>query len=317
MNKPVLLVGAGPMAADYAAVLKAQNIPFVVVSRGTAKAEAFETKTGIRPVTGGLAPFLESAKPGAYTHAIVATGVEALADNGRLLLDYGLKHILLEKPGGRNKAEIEALASQAAEKNAEVLLAYNRRFYASVQKVRELAAADGGVESFHFEFTEWGHRIAPLQKAEGVKASWFLANSTHVADMAFYLGGAPEAMQSFTAGGCDWHPAATVFAGAGRTVRNALFSYQAHWEAPGRWSVEVITKKRRYYLKPLEEIQVQENGSVQVVAMPCADELDKQFKPGLYRQVAAWLTDDHSQFCSIQEQAELMKWYNQMSNYGN
>lgn len=317
MNKPVLLIGAGPMAADYAAVLKAQNVDFVVVSRGVAKAEAFEKKTGIRPVTGGLAAYLNNAAAGAYTHAIVATGVEALAENGRVLLNYGLKHILLEKPGGRNKTEIEALASLAAEKNAEVLLAYNRRFYASVQKVREMAAADGGIESFHFEFTEWGHRIAPLQKAEGVKASWFLANSTHVADMAFYLGGKPEEMKSFTAGGCDWHPAATVFAGAGRTERNTLFSYQAHWEAPGRWSVEVITKKRRYYLKPLEEIYIQENGSVQVSKHEFEDAIDKEFKPGLYRQTVAWLAGEFQNFCSVAEQAELMKWYNEMSNYGN
>lgn len=303
------------MAMDYAAVMQAQGIAFTVIGRGVAKAENFETKTGIRPITGGLESFLPTATPCAYTHAIVATGIEALAQNTRLLLDFGLKNILIEKPGGMNVSEIEALAAAAKTAEANVLLAYNRRFYASVQKVREMAAADGGIESFHFEFTEWGHRIAPLLKAPGVKEAWFLANSTHVADMAFYLGGKPEIMQSFTNGGCDWHPSATVFAGAGRTERNALFSYQAHWEAPGRWSVEVITKKHRYYLKPLEEIQIQENGSVQVALLPCSDEIDKQFKPGLYRQVAAWLSGEISQFCTIEEQAIMMHWYDQMANY--
>src|SRR5690606_9894000 len=123
----------------------------------------------------------------------------------------------------------------------------------------------------------------------------------------FFLGGKPEAMQAFTSGGCDWHPGATVFTGAGRTEQNALFSYQAHWEAPGRWSVEVITKKRRYYLKPLEEIQVQENGSVQINKLEFDDAIDKQFKPGLYRQVAAWLAGDLASFCTIQEQAAMMQ----------
>ena len=38
---------------------------------------------------------------------------------------------------------------------------------------------------------------------------------------------------------------AALVAGAGVTENGALFSYHANWEAPGRWSVEIMTKKRR------------------------------------------------------------------------
>jgi len=44
----ILLVGAGNMAREYAKVLKAQKVPFVVVGRGTNSARDFENTTGKR-----------------------------------------------------------------------------------------------------------------------------------------------------------------------------------------------------------------------------------------------------------------------------
>ena len=51
-----------------------------------------------------------------------------------------------------------------------------------------MIAEDGGVTSFHFEFTEWSHQIQHLQKAPGVMDHWVLGNSSHVLDLAFHLG---------------------------------------------------------------------------------------------------------------------------------
>ena len=44
------------------------------------------------------------------------------------------------------------------------------------------------------------------------------------------------------------------FCGAGLSKNNIPFSYQANWDAPGRWSLEVLTKYRRYVLRPMEEL---------------------------------------------------------------
>jgi len=64
------------------------------------------------------------------------------------LIKSGFKNILLEKPAGLNEQEIKELAQTASHYNATVLVAYNRRFYASVLKAKEIIEQDGGVTSF-------------------------------------------------------------------------------------------------------------------------------------------------------------------------
>ena len=102
---------------------------------------------------------------------------------------------------------------------------YQIRFYSSVLKAREIIELDGGVESFNFEFTEWSHQIIEDVKNTQVLKNWFLANSSHVIDLAFYLGGKPQKIQSYAAGGNDWHPAVTIFAGAGITHATQRFIF--------------------------------------------------------------------------------------------
>ena len=160
-----------------------------------------------------------------------------------------------------------------------------------------------------FEFTEWSHILKKMyEETLATKYFYFfLGNSTHVADLAFFLGGKPKELATFQKGGLDWHPTASVFSGAGITDKNALFSYHANWEAPGRWSVEILTPKHRLYFKPMETLQIQEIGSVAVNPVQIDDTLDKEFKPGLYLQVKSFLDGKTEKFCSLQEQKEMIE----------
>ena len=248
----VWLIGAGLMAQDYIKVLKALENNFIVIGRGEETSKQCEEVTGCEVRTGGLKQFLDT-KPQCCSHAIVSVGVEKLYETTKELLEFGVKNILVEKPAGLYKEEFETLVQIAQAQKATVVVAYNRRFYASVLKAQEIIKKDGGVTSFNFEFTEWGHVIAPLKKADGVKEKWFLGNSTHVVDLAFYLGGKPKELCSFTQGSLDWHSSASVFSGAGISTKNALFSYQADWGSAGRWSVEILTKENRLILRPMEK----------------------------------------------------------------
>ena len=83
---------------------------------------------------------------------------------------------------------------------------------------------DGGVESFNFEFTEWSDAVTNQIKNSYVLENWFLANSSHIIDLAFFLRGEPKVFYSYAGGGSDCHPTATMFAGAGTTHSGALFS---------------------------------------------------------------------------------------------
>ena len=314
LNKKVLLVGAGQMAVDHYKVLQALQCDITVVGRSDKSAFAFEEKTGSKIITGGLEQFLKQNK-NSFDAAVVAVGMEQLASTTIQLLNNGFKNILVEKPAGLNNKEIQELAEITKQKNATVFVAYNRRFYASVLKAKEIIAEDGGVTSFNFEFTEWSHTIEPLQKAAGIKENWLLANSSHVIDLAFYLGGKPSEIRCYAAGKLSWHDKA-VFSGAGKTANDALFSYQANWDAPGRWGVEILTRKSRLILRPLEELQIQLKGSVAINKVELDNSADVQFKPGLMRQTAEFFKNNFVEFKTIAEQLAMSEIYYQIATGG-
>lgn len=310
----IWLVGAGGMARDYARVLKGLGCTFDVIGRGDRSAQDFEAAAELRVMRGGLDQHLQSVAH-LPKRAIVAVGVESLADTSSMLLAAGITQLLVEKPAGLTPDEITRLNDQAIAAGATVIVAYNRRFYASVIAAKKLLAEDGGVSSYNFEFTEWSHVIGPLTKAPGVKESWFLGNSTHVADLAFFLGGAPKEISCYAKGKLEWHPSACAFAGAGVSERGALFSYCANWAAPGRWSVEVSSARRRFIFRPLEKLQVQAIGSVAVEQVIIDDTLDVQYKPGLYLQTERFLRGDLEGMCRLQEHCANLPVYCRMAGY--
>ncbi|MGB3947101.1 MAG: Gfo/Idh/MocA family oxidoreductase [Bacteroidia bacterium] len=313
--KNVWLVGTGYMAIEYAKVLTALDIHFTTIGRGEKNAELFKQATGCEVITGGIEKYLETA-PAIPSGVIIAAGVQELSNITIQLANFGVKKILLEKPGVCEHQEIEELADIVGESNLQVIIAYNRRFYASVIAAEEIIKQDGGVTSFNFEFTEWGHEIEKLDKPKNVFENWFLGNSSHVVDTAFFLGGKPIEMNSYTAGSLSWHSRASKFVGAGITDKNVLFSYHANWAAPGRWGIELLTAKHRLILRPMETLQVQKLGSVSIEQVTIDDSLDKMYKPGLYRQTKAFLNNDHTRFCTVKFQQQLInEVYKKISGY--
>lgn len=296
----IWIIGAGTIAQEYAKVLTALGYQFQMIGRGEEKARQVEKTLGYKVIRGGLDGFLE-IKPGLPDAAIVASNLGSLSANTLSLLNYGVKRILCEKPGFLFPEECEKVATVAKEKNAEVYLAYNRRFFSSVLRAQEIIVEDGGVTSFNFEFTEWGHVIAKYNKPEDELKNWFFANSSHVVDLAFFLGGEPVKMDCNTAGEISWHKPA-AFAGAGVTDRGALFSYQANWAAPGRWGVEILTAQHRLYLRPMESLLIQNLGSVAINPVEIDDHLDKEYKPGFYMETKAFLDGESKRLCSIAQQ---------------
>lgn len=302
------------MAKDYIKVLKAQQKEFIVIGRGHESAQKIKDEFSIPVHTGGLESFL-SSKPTLCTHAIVSVGVEQLYSCAKNLIQYGVKNILTEKPGGLDQQEISELSNHT-ESDTNIYLAYNRRFYSSVLKAEELIQQDGGIKSLNFEFTEWGHTIENLKKPKSVFESWLTANSSHVIDLAFFLGGWPKEISTYSLGKnkLSWYSGPTNFSGAGITDKGALFNYAANWCAPGRWGVELLTDRHRLYLRPMEQLHIQNLGSVKIDKVEIDDSLDLQFKPGLYRQVEDFLRGATSRFSTIHNQNDYFKIYNKISN---
>lgn len=307
----VLLVGAGYMAREYAKVLTGLNYSFQVVGRGEESAKKFEIETGHAVLRGGIDNYLQRMGMNLPPYCIVAVRVEQIADVCCALLRYGAKKILLEKPGSFSLEEMMMMSDLAKEKQAEVSIAYNRRFYASTRAARKIIEEDGGVVSFQFEFTEWIHRLLGFKKNSTWVHKIFIGNSSHVLDLAFFLGGRPKEINCYSKPSIDNYDCCMAFAGAGRTEKDALFSYNANWEAPGRWGVEVLTAKHRLIFRPLEKLQIQKMKSVIVEEAVVDYTLDELYKPGLCLEVKAFLKrdDNFRDLCSLDEQIENVKLY--------
>lgn len=308
-NLKVLLVGAGYMGKEYGKVLNDLNVFYSVICRSKESASKFNEELNVLPIYGGVENVIKQMheKPDV---AIVAVNVEFLSSTVIELLNHGIKKILVEKPAGLNRSEIQKVHDTSKIVGGEVFVAYNRRFYASTEKALQIIKSDGGVSSFNFEFTEWGFQIENTSYASEVKEEWLLANSTHVIDLAFFLGGNPKEMCSFHSGTLDWHYRASKYAGAGVTDEGILFSYQANWDAPGRWAIEILTNEHRLYFKPMEKLYLQKKGSVNVENVEIDNQLDIDFKPGLYKQVEAFLFNKNSEkLLTIEEQINHMDFY--------
>jgi predicted dehydrogenase len=307
------LIGAGPHAQEYAKVLVDLGVPFDVVGRGEGSAKAFEANTGKPVITGGLGNALQTRA--APVAAIIAASFEQLADTALALIHAGTKRILLEKPGGITVTELANVTEAARSRGAHVWVGYSRRFYASTKAAQKMIVEDGGPVSCNFEFTEWSHLIEPMPLPAEVKNAWVIANSSHVMDLAFHLCGLPREWKGWKSGGMAWHEAGARFAGAGITDKDVLFSYHADWQAPGRWSVEVLTRKRRLIFRPMEHLQVTSLASITLDKVHLDDELDIRFKPGLYRQTQAFLSKEERYFCTVEAQLMNAKIYSEMAGY--
>lgn len=310
MNKNqsrVILIGPGKMGSEYYKVLKAMHIEPLVIGRGMQSARKFEETFGVKVYTESITKLLSDNPP---QYAIVASSVESLISNTIELLDCGIKNILVEKPAGIYSHEIETIINKAKGMNANVYVAYNRRFYSSVEKVLEIIQEDGGVSSFHFEFTEWIDKITENANKynQEYKEAWVVMNSSHVIDLAFFLGGWPREISTYAMGKVAWHKTGAIYAGAGISEKGALFSYQANWNAPGRWGVEILTRQHRLYLKPMEKLVIQKKNEVAMNEVDLDDEIDRNFKPGLYREVESFLNGiNDGKKVTIEEQKEHIK----------
>lgn len=318
MSKKVLLIGPGYMGREYCKVLLAQGYDPVVIGRGKESASRFTEETGVCVEWLDLQLALKEIGE-MPEYAIVASIEESQADNTVTLVKAGVKNILLEKPGGMFISDLEKVSKIATEYNANVYIAYNRRFYASTDRALQIIAEDGGVRDAVFEITEWNEIIgnAVKNRSTAIKEEILSSNSSHVIDLFMFFCGEPVDYECYVKSDplLTWHKTGCIYTGAGITNKDILFSYHADWNAPGRWGLELLTLKHRIIFKPMEQLKIQNINSVEINDVDIDDDLDKRFKPGLYKQVESFLNDiDDKKKITVHTQVEHMKFYADMEH---
>lgn len=309
----IWVIGAGQISREHAKVLTALALDFTVIGRGEQSASSFTNETGVAVKLGGLKKALEAYS--APQFAILAIPISELAQATLLLLNKGIKNILIEKPGATSISVLKKIQETAAQKDASVYIAYNRRFYTSTREVSHRIKADGGVKSVFFEFNEPEKIFYSNSYPKEILQKWFLANSTHVVDLVFHLCGRPQEWRNWYEGGFDTHPSAMRFAGAGILESGALFSYLSDWQAPGRWGIEIMTTNSRLILRPMERLQIMTKNSFEIKQIDIDNTLDVNFKPGFFLQMEAFVTGANKYLCSIDEHTKNLIFYSKIANY--
>lgn len=285
-QKPVLIVGNGNMASAYAKVLNELAIPFAVAGRNLDKIKDFATKNNATGML--LLSDLTSNKIAEFQFSIVTVSIEVLASVTETLLNQNAKFILVEKPAALNIESVQKLAVLAKEQDAVLRVALNRRFYSSVNTLKQILLKESPICAF-FDFTDNGKSVADAHYVVEAKKHWAWSNSVHVIGTAEFLLGKSSDINAklFGKDELHWHPNASTFMGTLK-LGSTPTSYLTSWICPGRWNIEVMTKQGRYKLSPMEKLQVMPLGQFQWVDVPLDSDKDVKFKPGIYEMVRSF-----------------------------
>jgi hypothetical protein len=201
-------------------------------------------------------------------------------------------------------------------KEFNVRIACNRRFYSSVMSLQERLKKESLFACF-FDFTDREKDILAYSGSRKIVDRWGWANSIHVIDLAFFLIGLPQKMNSIQQGSWDVHPSGHTFLGSGMSAQ-CPFSYFSTWRGGGRWNVEVSTNEGRYKLSPMEELHFCKKNQFQWEKITLVDQDDTNYKPGLYKMVkTVILGNDCQRLATLKQQVEICKVVHKIFGYEN
>ena len=309
MTKRFLIFGTGRIASEYANCLSSVDLPFAFCGRRRGAvddiAQRFNTYGYV-----GLDEIPENGQR--YSHAIICISI----DDSFVLLEQIIRltkipNILAEKPAALSHRELLSLQKLEEEKGKYIRIGYNRRFYSSVQKARQIAKHEG-LTSMKIIFNEATDRIPFDKFSKNVLQHWIHANSSHVLDAGFYIAGSPHNIDHLNEDkvGQDSLIGRTFEALA--IGEDCEINLEADWSKPGSWLIQFETGSARYVLSPIEKLyEVMANGETKLINEVSSDGL----KPGFLEQLMSFTNQSKSaELLTIEEQAHHLKLYQQLNN---
>lgn len=275
----VAVIGAGNIAEKHLEVLAAfPDVELAAIcSRGHPRIDALADRFAIEQKFTDYRQMLDTVAADAVFVLVSAMQIVPVA--GECLR----RNIptLLEKPPGLSAAEALGLAELAQSNGCVNMVALNRRFYSVMQRAREAILEVGPLVSVLVEGPE---RLAEV-KAVGIHppeiiAGLLFANGIHCIDLLRYFGGDVAHISAYAS---QWDEVQkNSFAALLKFTSGATGHYIANWMAPASWSVSLYGMGRRVVLNPLEKATLIESDRLETL-LP-VDEVDLQFKPGLFGQ---------------------------------
>jgi predicted dehydrogenase len=281
----IVIIGAGYMAEEHAkAFASLNNVEFVgIYSRTFERAEKLAGKYQ-------CSAFCSIREMYSATQAdAVVIAVNELSMLQVYLESFSYPWIcFIEKPVGINYSEAKVIVESAETRKAKVYVALNRRAYSSTRQAMDLLEKnDGGARLISITDQQDLESVRLSGQPEEVVKNYMYANSIHLIDyFNFFARGEVVSVNNCVA----WNSrnpryvVSTIHFSSGDTG-----VYQAVWDGPGPWSVNITNSNVRVELRPLERFAYQLRGERKLLDVE-VDEIDIQFKPGLYYQATQVIT---------------------------
>ena len=279
----ILIVGGGIIGFEYAKICARLQVDATILSRSV-NVEYNPEK--IYYISGEICdlPLHYVQK---FSHIIIAVQPRYTFAILRHLLEYTKAHILVEKPVCLSSKDFECL--DIDQFNERVYVAFNRRSFESTKLARTIIG-DKPIISMEVCFTEMKDRMRGSDEEINL---WGMCNTIHLFDMAFYLAGIPDNVQTIrsTIGDVDSYSVTG-------NLPNGLVSMNAHWGGPGNWGISIATPEEKLFFDPLEKLRVQKLGSFQKDEIPLDPAVNGEFKDGFLSQTIDFLDDSKCEFIS-------------------
>lgn len=311
-NNRVLVVGTGPMAAAHAQALTQLGKSPEVVGRNRESAERFLRRFRVPVHTTDLGDYFQCGP--LPDHAIIAIPIVGLGAVATAVLEAGFKEVLIEKPGSLSSVELKRLQKVAEDLGANVSVAYNRRFLESTSFLLDMLKTYSEPFEIQCEFNERLEELKGLNHPPKVLERWLIANSSHVLDLAIFLGGYPTLDSNKPSGSLKWHPSSSKFSASGTTVRGTGIRFLADWNHEGSWSLRILAGGKVFEMRPLEEVYEldPQSSSRRRIFTPSPK---TRTKPGLLEQAEEFLGEKRERLCSLSEQIRNMQLYEAIGGY--
>lgn len=276
MKSKIAIIGSGYMAHEYYRVL-ANDKSVTVVGIYSRKPEAARKIVGENKNV-FIADSIESLYLNTQADGVIVA-VSELAVPQIMEEVFAFNWVsLVEKPVGIDMKTAEKIAHDASQLRRISFAALNRRYYSSTLKLlHELQGAQGlRVVRINDQESLVSARNANQPKL--VLENWMHANSIHLIDYFSFLCRG-ELIQVAS----ERH---NLSAGTFLVNSHLIFSsgdigvYNAYWNTPSSWSVNINVGDRELELKPLETYRFRSLEEMKWTESS-SSEIDIQFKPGL------------------------------------
>ncbi len=275
----VAVVGAGYMAKEHVMAFNdIDNVKVVgIFSRTKSKASSLASEFNIDFVTNSIENLFEKTQADIVVNAASVFSIYDVSIN---LLKYPWT-ILIEKPPGLNYNQALNLKDEILKNNSKVFVALNRRHYSSTRKALSLLANDNSRRVVNVLDQQDLNDPIRLGMNDLIQKNWMYANSIHLIDyFSIFCRGNIVNIHSSS----EWDNNNPFLVSSKLDYDSGdIGYYQAIWNAPSPWSINVINSSLRLEMKPLEKLTKQNYPNRNSIDVKI-DNVDLSFKPGLRHQ---------------------------------